>query len=274
MPHVLTCVSAAEGFPHTENAANLAVAKFRLQIAERSGEVADCWSIDDHLVALSHRLGPLQMFGIDVFNAAVHAFRVLWPEDKSEMTPKILAERLMGSGLRLDEWRESSARAGADEALSVILSWYETLDFDLFQSLRTNGKFVSEPEWIEKRKQLANSFIEYIDLDKLIDGPSFDQQRDEPAEEADGESGEDDEETEDDEEAEEVEKIEETGEDAAKPLEEGEISEDPAAAARTEAGGPFPLPSNDPSPDTQIPLPSVAASAAPRDLGKAPVVHE
>ena len=100
------------------------MAKYRLKIAERSGEVADCWQIDDHLIALAHRLVPLQMLGMEVFNAAVHTFCVLWPDDKIEMTPKKLAERLMGSGPRLDQWRESAVRAGADEVLSVILSWY------------------------------------------------------------------------------------------------------------------------------------------------------
>ena len=125
------------------------MAKYRLKIAERSGVVADCWQMDDHLIALAHRLAPLQMLGMEVFNAAVHTFRMLWPGDQTEMTPKKLAERLMGSGPWLDQWRESAARTGADEVLFVILSWYEGLDFDLFQTLRSNGKYVSEPEWIE-----------------------------------------------------------------------------------------------------------------------------
>ena len=99
-------------------------------------------------------------------------------------------------GLRLTQWQELAARVAVDEALTVILSWYEYLDLDLFQTFRTNGKYVSEPAWIDKRKKLGYSFIEFADIHKFVDGLSFagaeadvEEAGEEEGEEAEGEEG-------------------------------------------------------------------------------------
>ena len=73
---------------------------------------------------------------------------------------------------RLQEWRESSARAGADEALKVVLSWYEGIKLEVLRGIRTNGEYVTNPEYIKKRQELAYSFLDYIDLSKFVEDPA------------------------------------------------------------------------------------------------------
>jgi hypothetical protein len=40
---------------------------------------------------------------------------------------------------RVDVWKESAARAGADQALSFVLSWYQDVDLDQLKHLREGG---------------------------------------------------------------------------------------------------------------------------------------
>ena len=84
-----------------------------------------------------------------------------------------MAEVLMNAGVRLTEWRFSAGRAGADEAVIYLCSWYETIDFDLIQTCRVASKFVSEDHWIERRKELANFFTERADLHTFIPNLPF-----------------------------------------------------------------------------------------------------
>jgi hypothetical protein len=59
--------------------------------------------------------------------------------------------------------------------MMVVLSWYENLDLDLdlFQTFRSNGKYVTDPVWIEKRKKLVYSFVQYAKVHEFVEGPSF-----------------------------------------------------------------------------------------------------
>ena len=52
-----------------------------------SGVVPDGWDIDDHLVAFSHRVSRLKVFGVELFTGAVRAFKVLWPSEADPKNP-------------------------------------------------------------------------------------------------------------------------------------------------------------------------------------------
>jgi hypothetical protein len=75
-----------------------------------------------------------------MLQAAIHTHAVLYPSVKTPPTCKGLAEILMDSGDCLDEWRASAARAGADEALSFILSWYEGINLDVHKTMHIGSK--------------------------------------------------------------------------------------------------------------------------------------
>ena len=85
--------------------------------------------------------------------AAIQAYHVIWPNTSG--TPdidevKILVERLMASQNQLNLWRESAGRAGADMALTTVLSWYEDISLDTLINLRTGSHWVEDPEFVAR----------------------------------------------------------------------------------------------------------------------------
>ena len=153
------------------------------------------WKVEDHLIAFSYRIKPLKAAFTKLFDAGLHMFVSLWPEAEVPRSPIALAEALFDAGRRLTEWRFSAGRAGADETLSYLLGWYETIDFEVVQTNRVESKFNAEEEWIQRRKELANFFTESADLHTFIPNLPFMAEPAADAEEAEevGEAEEDDE---------------------------------------------------------------------------------
>jgi hypothetical protein len=48
----------------------------------------------------------------------------------------VITAQLMECGARLNEWRRSAARSGADTTLRFVCSWYEGLDLDALVTMR------------------------------------------------------------------------------------------------------------------------------------------
>jgi hypothetical protein len=90
----------------------------------------------------------------------------------------------------------SAGRVGVDEALSYVLSWYESIPLDRLKHARCNGKYEKDPELKRQRQELACYYIDYADVDVFREDI-----RPPPAEESgtevDGEEGEASEEGED-----------------------------------------------------------------------------
>ena len=107
----------SENFPHTDQLADNLVGKVRTQRALEM-RINTEWELDDFLVALKARMGPIQRIGCDMMNVAIRLCHILWPKDSAPRTTRSLAEKMMDAEDRLTEWRQSAARAGADEALS------------------------------------------------------------------------------------------------------------------------------------------------------------
>jgi len=164
---VISADDFAGSFPESEFAAKKRVAR-----AQRlRGKSSEDWSMEDLVTSLIGRVKPMKVIGVDVVDAALRAFRVLWPDEPRPSTMEGLIRFLDATEDRLQEWRESAARAGADEAMKVVLSWYEGINLDVLHGMRTNGLYVTDPEFIKKRQELAYSFLEYIDLSKFIEDP-------------------------------------------------------------------------------------------------------
>jgi hypothetical protein len=72
----------------------------------------------------------------------------------------------------LDEWQEAAARAGADEALSFILSWYEGINLDTIKAMRSGSKWTTDPELIKKRQEMAYAIAQYAEIHKFIPDPN------------------------------------------------------------------------------------------------------
>ena len=134
------------------------------------------YSMEDFLVAVDATVGPMKIMGRDLVQAAIRAYHVLWPNTSG--TPDInevqlLVKRLMASERQLSLWRESAGRAGADMALTVIMSWYEDISFDILRNLRTGSRWVEDPTFVALRQARAFQLVEYADVHTWNEGPSF-----------------------------------------------------------------------------------------------------
>jgi hypothetical protein len=72
------------------------------------------------------------------------------------------------SKVRLREWRDSGARVEADEALSYFLSWYEKVDLETLRSMREGSMWTTDPEFIQRRQELAHSYVDYADTEAFV----------------------------------------------------------------------------------------------------------
>ena len=97
------------------------------------------FDIIDHLTALKARVAPLKIDFVDVMYACVHTCRALFRERTDACSTNKLIGMLNEGKERLQLWRSSSARAGVDTALMLIMSWHEDIKLDKIQSLREGG---------------------------------------------------------------------------------------------------------------------------------------
>ena len=99
-PNPVLALIGAEHFSHSQAAADNVVNKSRLKQIE-SGPISAEWSIDDPLLALKARLSPLRTIGIDLLNAAIRTYSVLWPNSAQCKSVGGLTVCLQGSETRL-----------------------------------------------------------------------------------------------------------------------------------------------------------------------------
>ncbi|XP_024310545.1 uncharacterized protein LOC106866888 [Brachypodium distachyon] len=157
-------------FPQSVETAQVAVIKARKR-RDRARVVPFEYDLEDYLVSIASRVKPLKSFGVNMLNAGIRAFRALWPGEETPTGIPELAKRLLEVEDRLNEWQESAAHVGADEALSFVLSWYDGINLDVLQSMRVAPPFLSDPELVAKRQERAYSFIQYANVQKFVEGP-------------------------------------------------------------------------------------------------------
>ena len=84
----------SENFPNSEPHALKAVGKIRLKRSE-SGPVAETWTMEDHLTALSARIKPLKVLGVDLLDAGIHTFHALRPDVESPTSLPVTPQNLL-----------------------------------------------------------------------------------------------------------------------------------------------------------------------------------
>ncbi|XP_047085294.1 uncharacterized protein LOC124696634 [Lolium rigidum] len=157
------------------------------------------FTMEDHLAAMTARLGPMETLGRELRRTANEIFAVLWPTQSLPTDLGRLVQWLETAPARIDDWRESAARAGADMALSFVLSWYEEVSLDQLEGRRAGAEKTLSAETIKRRLARACAIAEYVHIDDFISDPTKDttlnelnfiDDDDEKGEE-DGEEGED-----------------------------------------------------------------------------------
>ena len=138
---------------------------------DRMGPHEESWNMEVHLVAMAARVAHMKILGIDLPLCAIKIFKTLWPEVECPLHIKDLCKWLNACDDRLDEWRESAARAGADTALMFILSWYEEIDFDALTTIRIGSKVLDDPEVKKRRQARAYAMAQYAPWQTFIPDP-------------------------------------------------------------------------------------------------------
>ena len=164
-----TVILDVDFLPQSVAAADAAVQNSQRDRLQREEAVSTEWSIDDHLLALRSRMDPLRVLARDLYSAALCAHSAVWPEQPPCASTRDLALTLWGTGDRLREWRHSCARAGADEALAWVLSWYENINLDVLVEARGGSRWLSDPDMIARRMTRAHAIAEWADVSDAED---------------------------------------------------------------------------------------------------------
>jgi hypothetical protein len=148
------------------------------------------------LIALEARKNAMTAYTDDLYLGAQEAHQALWPGQKTPTDPLDLGNDLQLSKVHLREWWDSSARVGADEALTYFLSWYEKIDLETLRSMREGSAWTTDPEFIRCHQELAHSYVDYANTEVFVRDIREPEKKDD-AEDAEGsDSSQDEEETE------------------------------------------------------------------------------
>jgi hypothetical protein len=124
--------------------------------------------MSEQLVALQARKDAMTSYTDDLFLGAHEAYSALWPGQRTPTEPVGLGNDLQLAKVCLREWRDSSARVGADEALTYFLSWYEKVDLETLRTVREGSIWTTDPKHIRRRRELAHSYVDYADTDAFV----------------------------------------------------------------------------------------------------------
>jgi hypothetical protein len=126
------------------------------------------WDMSEQLLALQSRKNAMTLYTEELFLGAQEAYSALWPGQRTPTDPVDLGNDLQLTKVRLQEWRDSSARVGADEALTYFLFWYEKADLETLRTVRKGSIWTMDPEHIRHRRELAHSYVDYADTDAFV----------------------------------------------------------------------------------------------------------
>jgi hypothetical protein len=174
-PHSLIAPTGA--FPDSNKAATAALEEYRAEqeIVPSSDPKAKLSS--GELVALvKGRLHPVAKLGGDLREAIVSVFKTLWLGRAVPGEIQALLQWIPLAPNRLDVWKESAARAGAEQALEFMLSWYPGVNLDQLENPREGGLAGLDKV---KLRQRACAIAECAKTDMLFDAGDRDESLDE-----------------------------------------------------------------------------------------------
>jgi hypothetical protein len=133
-------IAPTGAFPDSNRAATAALEEYRTEqkIVPSSDPKAELSS--GELVALAKGwLHLVAKLGGDLHEAIVSIFETLWPGRAMPGKIQALLQWIPLAPNRLNVWKESAARAGAEQALEFVLSWYPDINLDQLENLCEGG---------------------------------------------------------------------------------------------------------------------------------------
>jgi hypothetical protein len=176
MPPPHSLIALAGAFPDSNETAVAALKEYRAEqkIVPSSDPKAELSS--GELVALAKgRLHPVAKLGGDLHEAIVSIFKTLWLGQAVPGEIQALLQWIPLAPNRLDIWKESAARAGAEQALEFVLSWYLGVNLDQLENLREGGLAGLDKV---KLRQRACAIAECAETDVLFDAGDSDESLD------------------------------------------------------------------------------------------------
>jgi hypothetical protein len=152
--------------------------------------------MSEQLIALEARKNAMTAYTNDLYLGAQEAHQALWPGQRTPTDPLNLGNDLQLSKVRLREWRDSGARVGADKALTYFLSWYEKVNLETLCSVHEGSAWTTDPEFIQRRQELAHSYVDYADTEVFVWDVREPEKKDEAEDTEGSDSSQDEEETE------------------------------------------------------------------------------
>ncbi|KAK1660696.1 hypothetical protein QYE76_048855 [Lolium multiflorum] len=137
-------------FPETQDAALAAVGDAREARGRATGEgSSESFTMEDHMSSLAARVEPITKFGWELRKAA------------EELAPESFIE-----------WKGSATRAGADMALSFVLSWYNEVDLGQLEYRRAGVEEELSADQKAARLARASAIADFVDKRLFIADPN------------------------------------------------------------------------------------------------------
>jgi hypothetical protein len=173
-PHSL--IAPVEAFLDSNKAAAAALEAYRKEqeIVPNSDPEAKL-SSGELMALVKGRLHPVAKLGGDLRRAIVSIFKTLWPGRAVPDEIQALLKWIPLAPNRVDVWKESAARAGAEQALEFVLSWYLGVSLDQLENLREGGSAGLDKA---KLRQRACAIAECTETDVLFDAGDSDESLD------------------------------------------------------------------------------------------------
>jgi hypothetical protein len=125
----LLCVALVEAFPDSAKAAVATVEECRVEyhIVRHENPKAEL-STEELMASIKGRLQLVAALGSRLLGVVPSVFQALWPGQADPNNVDRLLLWMMLVSNQVDVWKESTARAGTEQALSFVLSWYQGIN--------------------------------------------------------------------------------------------------------------------------------------------------
>ena len=133
---------------------------------------SDCFTMDDYLSSIAARVEPVTKLGWELRKAAEELMRLLWPTETLPEDLSNLIAWLDRAPDRFLDWKESATRAGADMALSFVLSWYNEVSLDQLEFRRADVEDKLPAEDKAARLARACAIADFVDKSIFIADPN------------------------------------------------------------------------------------------------------
>jgi hypothetical protein len=176
MPPLHSLTALAGAFPDSNETAAAALKEYRAEQKIVPSSDPRIKLSSGELVALAKgRLHLVAKLGRDLHEAIVSFFKTLWPGRAVPGEIQALLQWIPLAPNRLDIWKESVARAGAEQALEFVLSWYPGVNLDQLENLREGGLAGLDKV---KLRQRACAIAECVETNVLFDAGDSDESLD------------------------------------------------------------------------------------------------